>query len=278
MLKVKLLMLYYAMKIATCSCEPETDRGFANLRSESKIIRIGTLEAKVNESSGLATAQNGNYWTHNDSGGQPILYQFETSGLIKDSLLLKNTKNRDWEELASDDKGNLYIGDFGNNSQNRKDLLVYKINGNKTEEIRFSYADQKAFPSETKDFDCEAFFWYKNELHLFTKSWEQKKRITKHYVLPDKAGEYVTSPSNFLAVKEMVTAADISPDGSKFALMTYGKILTFGIKGGIIDFSNPVACIKTRRKQTEAILFKTNNTIIFTNEQGGIFEVELVQD
>jgi hypothetical protein len=52
-----------------------------------------------------------------------------------DSILkmvqLKNTNdckynNIDWED-TKDKNGNLYVGDFGNNDNERKDLCIYKI-------------------------------------------------------------------------------------------------------------------------------------------------------
>jgi sugar lactone lactonase YvrE len=39
---------------------------------------------------------------------------------------LQNT-NIDWEDITKDKDGNLYVGDFGNNDNERKDLCIYKI-------------------------------------------------------------------------------------------------------------------------------------------------------
>jgi len=59
--------------------------------------------------------------------------------------------------------------------------------------------------------------------------------------------------------------------------LTYGKILIFGIKNEKINFKQPLECLKTRRKQTEALLFVTNSEIIFTNEQQELFAIKIGQ-
>ncbi len=274
MLKLKLLSLYYALKIATCSCQGEESRGFQNIRSDSDIQSIALIDNTVNESSGLIKAREGGYWTNNDSGGKSEIYRISEKGELLETRKITGTSNIDWEELASDKEGNIYIGDFGNNRMNRKDLKVYKIGRDKTEIINFSYADQAEFPSSDKNFDCEAFFWFQGNLHLFTKSWSKDNLITKHYILSDQAGTYVIKPLEKLEVKETVTAADVSPDGNTFALLTYGKILIFKINNESISLQEPLACIKTRRKQTEAIVFKSENELLFSNEQGSLYSID----
>jgi hypothetical protein len=275
MLKIKLSLLYYAMKMALCSCASEENKGFVNFRPESSIVKIGTLPQVANESSGLAKASDSTFYTHNDSGGENELFEIDKKGKLINTLKVHGAKNKDWEELAEDDKGNIYIGDFGNNSQKRKDLVIYKVKDGISDEIEFKYKDQKDFPADKKNFDCEAFFWFNGELHLFSKGKEPKELITKHYVIPDEPGKYSIKPKEELILKETVTAADISPDKSMFALLTYGKVLFFGIENQQINFDHPLGCLKTKRKQTEAILFISNSEIIFSNEQQELFLINL---
>ena len=76
----------------------------------------------INESSGLVKAwQENYYWTINDSGGNTELYMIGEQGRVFDTLLVNDSKNIDWEDLTKDDKGNIYVGDFGNNGQNPVD-------------------------------------------------------------------------------------------------------------------------------------------------------------
>lgn len=272
----KFYMLLFSMKVALCNCHSEIHKsGFEKAKAQYTITKTGQLAAVTNESSGLApAAQPGYYWTHNDSGGKPELYKIDKTGKVFDSLTVNDSKNVDWEELTKDDKGYIYIGDFGNNSHARKNLTIYKHkDGELTEKIYFRYADQKEFPANEKIFDCEAFFWFNNNLYLFSKD-HTKKHLTKLYILPQKPGDYTVSPKDSIFIKSPVTAADVSPDGKEFALLTYGKIFTFEVANGRIDFSKPKGCIKIGRNQAEAISYTGNTNFIITNEQRSVYAIE----
>ena len=67
-------------------------------------------------------------WTLEDSGNANEIYglNFE-NGAIEKTLTIENTENIDWEDITKDKEGNLYIGDFGNNDNERKDLCIYKM-------------------------------------------------------------------------------------------------------------------------------------------------------
>lgn len=87
------------------------------------------LPTIIDESSGLETTSNGEFWSFNDSNGAPALYQFDTTGTLNRVLNINNATNVDWEDMTKDGAGNLYVGDFGNNDNDRRNLVVYKISG-----------------------------------------------------------------------------------------------------------------------------------------------------
>lgn len=86
-------------------------------------------------------------------------------------------------------------------------------------------------------------------------------------------GTYSIAPLDSILIKTQVTSADISPDGKRFALLTYGKVLIFGIEENKVNFKNPLGCFKMSRKQTEAIIFLNNRDMMVTNEQRDIFRI-----
>lgn len=270
----KFYMFLFSLKIATCNCHSEIQKsGFQKAKNEYEITKTGRMPTCINESSGLAKAwQDDYYWTINDSGGNTELYMINPKGRVFDTLLVNDSKNIDWEDLTKDNKGNIYVGDFGNNGQNRRDLTIYKFRNGKTEKITFHYADQDHFPAKKKIFDCEAFFWYGGKLYLFSKDWS-RKHLTQLYSLPDKAGDYALLPEQSLFLKSPVTSADVSPNGKEFALLSYGKIYIFEVSDGKIDFSKPKSCIKIGRNQMEAIVYVNDTDLIMTNEQRKIYRV-----
>ena len=275
MIVYKLYLFLFALKTATCSCNFEVKNVFFT-KAKFGIHKEGKLPVCIGENSGLVKAwQDGYYWTHNDSGGSPELYMINAAGLMFDTLRVPNSVNIDWEDLAKDKKGNIYIGDFGDNSNRRNDLTIYKRGYSGTEKITFEYADKTPADSSNLVFDCEAFFWNNDSLYLFTKSWNKGQKLTKLYVLPDKPGHYKVSPIDQSFLKTQVTGADISPDGSKFALITYGKIMIYNIRNGQINFKSPSKCIKIGKNQTEAIVFENDHRLVFSNEQRKIYSIEI---
>lgn len=275
MLKIKLFIIYISVKSLLCGCWADKRKSdFIIADHLYKIKKIGKILNKHHEPSGLELAGDGTYlWTHDDSGGKNILYKTDFKGNTIDKVIIPNTSNIDWEDLAKDDKGNIYIGDFGNNSNKRKNLRIYKViekdiemengrwkmeNGkipaaamddlqiSKSKDlpiskcivdtINFYYSDQKAFPPGKKfrNYDCEAFFWQHGNLFLFSKN--RGSKYVKMYMLPDKPGNYIAQLKDSIRINTMITAADISPDGKWVALLGYGKIYLFEV---YTDFPKP---------------------------------------
>jgi hypothetical protein len=277
---VKLVYIWFALKVALCSCHSDRRRnGFEKARSDYKVSKIGRLPAIANESSGLALNQKANtLWTHNDSGGKPELYEIDYTGKLISKLTVPQASNVDWEDLAQSPDGTLYIGDMGNNANDRRDLTVYTLTPSREvlAPIRFSYADQLSFPppADQNNFDCEAFFYYQEKLYLFSKNRSKKDRYVTMYALPAQPGDYVLTPRDSLYIDAQVTSADVNPSGTTFALLTYGKILLFDILDGQINFAHPTDCIKIGKMQEEAIIFLNNADLLITNEQRNMFLIK----
>ncbi len=274
-----LYWLFYA-KTSLCNCTSEVKNSkFSPGGHFYKVSKAIKMPSVVNEGSGLVrSAKDSIFWTLNDGGGKPEIYEINKKGKLLKTLPIPNTKNQDWEEISRDEKGNLFIGDFGNNENTRKNLVIYKFPENqpdKLEKIHFRYADQKAFPPNKKDqnFDCEAFFALGDSLYLFSKNRGDKS--VKLYAMPSRAGDYALVPQEKIFIKTMVTGAAISPNKKFFALLTYGKVFLFYIDNQGINFKKPLLCFKFAHKQTEGITFLTDETMLISNEQGEMFEVRI---
>jgi hypothetical protein len=274
---LRLALWLFSAKLVFCSCRPEQrESGF---KTQTYTIRqTGRLPQVVNESSGLAWAKDSTLWTHNDGNNGSFLYRVSQKGKLLQILHLPTIHNLDWEDLAQDTLGNLYIGDFGNNFNDKTTLKVYKLNPHypqRIDSLCFRYADQTEFPPPPGqlNFDCEAFFWFRGNLYLFSKNRGEMQ--VKYYVLPDQPGSYILPPSPKTAfLQTQITAADISPDGKMFALLGYGKTYLFRLTDSTNLFAEPFVCLKLVRGQTEGLVFKNNRTLVISNEQGKLFEVK----
>jgi hypothetical protein len=90
--------------------------------------QIVSLDPAIAESSGLARSSvDGVFWTHGDSGTEPLLFAIDREGRLRATVRVTGATNLDWEDLTSDGAGHLWIGDIGNNANNRRDLAVHRV-------------------------------------------------------------------------------------------------------------------------------------------------------
>ena len=156
-----LLLLFLSLP-ATAQAQTPSRR----LPAHAHPKRKARLDAAVPETSALCFT-DGALWTLNDSGNPPGIFRLDsTSGRVVQRVRIRNFPNVDWEELAADAKY-FYIGDFGNNAGNRRDLRVLRVAkaalgpadtcSVAAEAIAFTYPDQTEFSPlpYRHNFDCE---------------------------------------------------------------------------------------------------------------------------
>lgn len=181
------------------------------------IIKRHILPETIDETSGLISYNN-LLWTFNDSGGKPEIYGFDAnSDSIKQIVTLKNAINKDWEDIAQDEKC-IYIGDFGNNMGNRDTLVIYRIKKSDitasqkssvvVDKIRFTYPNYtpSKLPISFSAFDCEAFVATKDGFYLFSKDWTSGTCTI--YTLPKDPGVWVANKVNKFNSSGLITGAD----------------------------------------------------------------------
>ncbi|MDG2436530.1 MAG: hypothetical protein P8L89_05465 [Polaribacter sp.] len=249
----------------------------------------------LKEVSGNETIRNSNLiWMLNDGGNESKIYAVSEEGKIKREVYIKN-KNHDWEDLTSDEKGNIYIGDFGNNLSKRKNLTILKIEEKYLKKknaeairIEFKYENQHKFPPKKKGlyFDAEAFFYFKGYMYIFTKSRVHNKYgKTFLYKLPAKKGKHIAKLigefENCNDLECWITSADISADGEKVALLSQKNILIFSDYKEDNFLSGNVKKIELEhRTQKEGLCFKDNYTLLITDEKahgvgGNLYELKV---
>ncbi len=248
-----------------------------------RLPEVCNLPAAVNETSGLVFWRN-SLWTHNDSGGLPVIYRIDTlSGKVLQRITVKNGQNHDWEDIAQD-SAYLYVGDMGNNSGNRKNLCIYKIKksdiplsgdaGVSAEKIAFSYPDYRGPVKNRKsnNFDGEALLAAGDSLYLFSKDWkDQRSRL---YALPKNSGKWVARLVSSCDVQGLVTGADRDPVTGRVALSGYTRgnwvpfviLLTGYTKHNFFSGDCKRIRLKAKATQIEGVAFGENKTLYFSSE------------
>ncbi|RSK35382.1 hypothetical protein [Hymenobacter metallilatus] len=259
-------------------CSSDQGRGsFADATAHYTISEIGRISSRARESSGLENAgPEGDLWTHADGGNTAHLYRITRQGDLLQALDLEPLQNIDWEDLTQDEDHRLYIGDFGNNQNKRRNLRIYRLSGpelRQVDTLHIRYPDQQSFPPRKpqRNFDCEAFYYYQDSLYLFTKN-RGTSGLVKQYVVPAQPGRYTARLADSLRLPTWVTAADISPDGHRVALLGAGYVFQFERLPGRRLFDGLKTTISIPKSgQTEALVFINNQDFVFSNEKGRLF-------
>ena len=258
-----------AMTFSSLSAQEEGYAGYSPLFAPQL---KSTLPEEVHETSGLFF-YHGRLWTHNDSGGKPILYALDTATFdVVQRVTLGNALNKDWEDVCTDGE-RVYVGDFGNNKGKRKNLRIYTFpltalpdTGDAVitvDSIRFSFGDQTEFDykKHEHDFDCESIFATDEYLYLFSKGWATG--TTRLYRLPKEPGTYVAEVVNGFDSQGLITGADFDRETKTLALVGYVKDVWLPFLYLIYDFDDAGVKLSHRRfemphltgAQTEGICF-----------------------
>ncbi len=253
----------------------------AFLNYDNKFVSVAS---NLDEISGIEFDKNGNLWAINDSGNSTEIHQIDSLGNINRSINISNAKNIDWEDLTQDDFGHFFIGDFGNNNNKRNDLTIYKIENpidiktteTEAEVIRFKFNDQdlENTTDSIKNFDLEAFIFYKGRLYLFTKNRTKPfDGYTNLYRMEDYASnQKAQKVSRFKTCKSgkyqcWITGAAISPNRKILALLGSNKIWIFKNWKGDDFFSGDVTDIDLGLiTQKEAITFLNDSLVVVADE------------
>lgn len=240
-----LLSWFVVQSLAGCGTEPArraqppvNDNPRANFderrsTKDTVISPVKTMELTswVPETSGLILWE-GRLWTHNDDT-DPRLYVIDTaSGSLVRPYLLKGVENYDWEEIAQDGEY-IYIGDFGNNMGNRRDLHILRIgksslkSGDQSiDTIWFNYSDQDDFnPAglNSTEFDCEAFVVSADSIYLFTKQWLTGN--TTVYSMSKQPGNHTAEKGPTFQIGGLVTGATYLEEKHLLVLCGYSGLI-----------------------------------------------------
>jgi hypothetical protein len=275
--------------IALLACQQQSNVDLKTLYS---------LPKKLKEVSGITYfPETDMIYTIEDSGNKNEVYVINSKGKLEKTIAINNAVNTDWEDITKDKEGNIYIGDFGNNDNERKDLCIYKVakgelnkeNAISEYKISFSYPEQTEFPPKKKElfYDVEGFFEHGGYFYLFTKNRSKGFDGTAFiYKIKNasgtqeavKIGEFKTCDNYNHCV---LTSATISPDGKKVALLSHDKIVLFkDFSGDLFHKGSQTEISLDHFSQKEAIIFKDNNTLLIADEKtnkvgGNVYEFKL---
>ena len=241
---------------------PSDDRTFAQEASG----RCGTprvvneLPTELLESSGITRDPRHPdvFWVHNDSGNPAELVAIDTAGRLIATVPLEQAPNRDFEDIAvgpCPTGSCLYLADIGDNLAVHSSVRVHRLplpdlpdraassrasGARILPPLRPETSWNLVYPAGPRDAESLAIDAERGELIIVTKGRES---IVEMYGLPlsDLTGR-PGSPDTLHRVgrlhvpigsgtSQFITAADLSPDGSRFAVRSYTTLYEFAWSG-----------------------------------------------
>lgn len=164
----------------------------------------------------------------NDSGNGAIIYYLNKNDFsIISKYKPKGLKNHDWEEVSLFGDS-LFIGDFGNNFGNRRDLTIYSLPISGIIEGRdgftrrsFSYSLQESYSNipHTHRWDCESMIILEKKIILFSKDWQKQETLI--YNIDRSYLNSELSPVDSLNLGFLVTGAFLERISSTLYLCGY---------------------------------------------------------
>ena len=240
-----------------------------------KLTKDISLSKKIDETSGLEIV-DGQFITHNDSGGDPKLYYLDKKGKIVFERTLEGVKNNDWEDITKDDQF-IYVANMGNNFDTRKNLSIVKTpidpSSSEAELIEFNYPEQVKFTTgyNQSQYDAEALITIDDYLIILTKN--KLKKITEIYALPKIAGKYEAKKIGSLNTQSIITGGDYDPDTKLLALtgtLIFNEYYILKIEDFDLeskkDYKIDMYEIPIGKTQVEAIKIIDSNTFWITSE------------
>ena len=243
--------------------------------SSQKLTKDISLSKIIDETSGLEII-DGQFITHNDSGGDPKLYYLDKKGKIVFERTLEGVKNNDWEDITKDDQF-IYVANMGNNFDTRKNLSIIKTpidpSSSEAELIEFNYPEQVKFTTayNQSQYDAEALITIDDYLIILTKN--KLKKITEIYALPKIAGKYEAKKIGSLNTQSIITGGDYDPDTKLLALtgtLIFNEYYILKIEDFDLeskkDYKIDMYEIPIGKTQVEAIKIIDSNTFWITSE------------
>ncbi len=249
-----LVSLSFALAACRKDAEPppvvETPQGEPEptgpcLKWNAQAQRVGSVPEQLEELSGLVASRRlpGILWAHNDSGHAAELFALRETGEIVARFLFEGVTPADVEDVATGpcigdpSRTCVFLADIGDNLKRRANVQLLEVDEPAelpaasepvtltARTYRFRYADG---PVDAESLVIDPVT---GTPHVITKVWESLGDVHRLRGLGDEeiTAERVgtlTAPGD----ARWATAADVSPDGSRLLVRSYGGV--WELRGG----------------------------------------------
>lgn len=289
---MRILVVFAVMLM---SCNPKAQDSVTKSQEDLKIEF--SLPKKLKEVSGIALSQDQKtIWAIEDAGNKNVVYGLNRQGELVNDVLVENAENNDWEDITKDASGNIYIGDFGNNENDRQNLSILKLDlksdSQKSTKViqttKFHYEGQTEFPPKKSNllYDCEAFVEKDGSFYLFTKN--RSKGFDGTFLvfqIPNKEGDFEAKLIGKLKLEggysdAAITSAAINSK-NEIVLLTHKNIhVLSGFTANDFNSAKIQKMPLNHNSQKEAVVFVDDKTLLIADEKdkkegGNVYQFSL---
>lgn len=209
---------------------------------------VGPLPDPLLEASGIARDPRDSdlFWVHNDSGNPAELYAIDGRARLRATVPVRNATDRDFEDIATGpcpDGTCLYLADIGDNLAVYGSVVIHRLPLPALPDTAAVHPEASwwfVYPGGPRDAESLAVDGEHREMIIVTKGRED---VVELYVAPLDGLESGSDRPNTLrrigrlqipigaGVSQLVTAADLSPDGTRLVIRNYTTLYEFDWNG-----------------------------------------------
>lgn len=238
--------------VSGCAAGASRESG-ASAASCDGAVAVAALPEMLGEASGMARdpRRPDLFWLHNDSGNEPLLFAVDTTGAVRATIRVAGGSDRDLEDIALGRCGDawcLYLGDIGDNRGAYPSIRVHQLplpdlprEPSGAAPARGPYDGvvaplaswTLAYPGGPRDAEGLIVDDARGDLLIVTKG---RRGPIELYAAPlaelaaARGATVVLGRVGRLAIPvgqntaQLVTAADLSPDGTRLAIRSYANL------------------------------------------------------
>jgi hypothetical protein len=233
------------------------------------------------EGSGLAVSRQtpGRLWTHNDSGGDPVLFALDARGSVTRRVRLTGASVDDWEAIAVGPCGTgscVYLGDIGDNEARRRRITIYRLPEPDGATAAVADVFHATYPDGAHDAET-LLIGGDGRMYIVTKG-DTGPIAVYRFPAQLRSGatamlERVGDPrSGKVAAASRITDGSVSPDG-QWAVLRTRSSLTFyrasDLLTGRWSEAHTVDLTPLDEPQGEGVALGADHTVFLAGEGGG---------
>jgi hypothetical protein len=249
---------------------------------------------RLEEASGLVTSSTAAnvFWAQNDSGNDPELFAFDSSGTSLGVARVRGAENVDWEAIALGPcpRGScVYIGDVGDNRARRQHVVIYRLPEPSAGDTVTAVADsiRVQYPDGPRDVEAmwvsaDSTVWLLSKRPLFAPGGVLRQaqlyriRADAWYTAATHVAELVDSLPVVPRASDdrtWITDASLSvPDSAgarRLAVRTYERVFIFAtdpVTGRPGTLLNVCRIDTLRERQGEGVTWMRDSRLLFASE------------